>query len=90
MDRAIVAELFGELVPLAAEAKAEDDATDRPPPVDAEPAVARFRGQRSILAQDRLEMAQRSSGGPQIVSSDSEACVIRPKVSPHNEEVCTS
>jgi len=61
MDRAIVAELFGEPVPLAAATEAEDDAVDRLPPVDAGPAAVLLRRRRGILTQDRLD------GGPEVI-----------------------
>jgi hypothetical protein len=55
MDRAVVAELFGELVPLAAAAEAEDDPVEGGPPVDPRAAAVLLGRRRGILQEDRLD-----------------------------------
>jgi hypothetical protein len=55
VDRAIVAEVLGELVPLAAGAEAEDDPVDRRPPVDAFAAAAALGWRGCVLQEDRLD-----------------------------------
>jgi hypothetical protein len=55
MDRAVIAKAFGQLVPLAAGAEAEDDPIERLPPVDARPAAVALRRGRGILQEDRLD-----------------------------------
>lgn len=55
MDRAIIAELLGQAIPLATGTEAMDDAVDRLRPIDAEPPTVLLRWRGRILQQDRLD-----------------------------------
>jgi hypothetical protein len=55
MDRAIVAELLGQLVPLAAAAEAEDDPVEGGSQVDARPAAVLLGRRRGVFQEDRLD-----------------------------------
>jgi hypothetical protein len=55
VDRAVVAELVGELVPLAAGAEAEDDPVEGGPQVDAGPTAVRLRRRWGVGQEDRLD-----------------------------------
>jgi hypothetical protein len=55
VDRAIVAEVLGQLVPLTSRAEAEDDAVEGRPQVDAGPAAVLLRWRRRVLQEDRLD-----------------------------------
>ena len=55
VDRAIVAEVLGQLVPLAAGAEAEDDAVEGFPPIDPRTTAVAARGPWSVFQEDRLD-----------------------------------
>jgi hypothetical protein len=55
VHRAVVAELLGELVPLAAATETEDDPVERRPPVDPLAAAVALRRRRGVLPEDRLD-----------------------------------
>jgi len=55
MDRAIVAESLGQLVPLASGAEAEDDAVEGGAPIDAGSAAACVWLRRRVLQEDWLD-----------------------------------
>jgi hypothetical protein len=63
MDRAIVAELLGELVPLAAAAEAEDDPVEGRPQVDARSPAVLLGRWWGILQKDRLDPLPEAVGG---------------------------
>jgi hypothetical protein len=55
VHRAVVTELLGELVPLAAAPEAEDDPVERRPPVDPLAAAVLPGRRRGVLPQDRFD-----------------------------------
>jgi hypothetical protein len=55
VHRAVVAEVLGQPVPLAAGAEAEEDAVDGLPPVDAGPTAMPLGRGRGVLPEDRLD-----------------------------------
>jgi len=55
VDRAVVAEAFGQLVPLASAAESEDDPVEGGPQVDAGPAAVLLGRRRGVLQEDRLD-----------------------------------
>jgi hypothetical protein len=55
MDRAIVAELLGQPVPLTSGAEAEDDAVEGGAQIDARSAAVCFRLRRRVLQEDWLD-----------------------------------
>jgi hypothetical protein len=55
VDRAIVTEPLGQLVPLASGPEAEDDAVEGRSKVDARPAAVALGRRRSVLQEDRLD-----------------------------------
>jgi hypothetical protein len=55
VHRAVITELLGQLVPLAARAEAEDDAIERLAPVDPWPTAMGAGSRRRVFEQDRLD-----------------------------------
>jgi hypothetical protein len=55
VDRAVVAEMLGELVPLASGSEAEDDSVDGGPPVDSGATAMGLGLWRGIRPQNRLD-----------------------------------
>jgi hypothetical protein len=55
MDRAVIAEAIGELVPLASGSEAEDDAVDRRAPVDPRSAAMGLGSGRADFQQDGFD-----------------------------------
>jgi hypothetical protein len=55
VDRAIVAEVLGEMVPLTSGSEAEDDPVDRRAPIDPGSAAMVFGLGRAILPEDRFD-----------------------------------
>jgi len=55
VDRAVVTEMPGQLVPLASGAESEDDAVEGGTKVDAGPAAVALGRWRGVLQEDRLD-----------------------------------
>jgi hypothetical protein len=55
VNRAVIAEVLGELVPLASGAEAEDDTVDRRSPINPAASTVGLGLRRRILPEDRLD-----------------------------------